>query len=683
MTAEDASVPDESRRQGSTDGDSSEAKTPPIGTPKRLSPTAKKIRRFISDKPALISAFFLILLGLLALAADLIAPYGPFSQDLSNSLALPDSQNWLGTDNLGRDVLSRLVFGARVSLFASLIAVGTALAIGVPLGLLAGYVGGWVDSSLMRLTDSLLALPGVILVIAIIAVLGNSLTNSMVALGIVFAPTYIRLVRGEVLAVREEEYVDSARVLGLPHLVIVVRHILPNVLSPVIVQTSVMMGLALILEAGLSYIGLGVQPPNPSWGSMLSEASRFLYGQPFLVFPPGLAITATVLAFNLFGDGVRDAVGRALESGSSRPPPAAEQSLAAVRTAEHQECDDGAPNNHALSGSPDDLALQVRGLRIAFPGDRGGWHSVVDGIDLDIRRGETVGLVGESGSGKSMTAFGVMQLVPAPGAITAGSVKLGDRELMGLRERELRRVRGQDIALISQEPMSSLNPAYTVGNQLVEAIRCHGTDSRSAAKGQAIELLERVGIDDAKQRINAYPHQFSGGMAQRVMIAMALSCKPKVLIADEPTTALDVTVQAEILNLLRDLQEEIGMGILFVTHDLSVVADICDRAVVMYAGQRVESASADDLFERPRHPYTDGLLRSLPQVALAQGGLYRIPGVVPGPGRIPSGCRFADRCEFVQDACTTEPVGETPLSHDLKVVRCVRHDELNLNGVQT
>jgi peptide/nickel transport system ATP-binding protein len=324
--------------------------------------------------------------------------------------------------------------------------------------------------------------------------------------------------------------------------------------------------------------------------------------------------------------------------------------------------------------------LTVNGLRVQFA-TANGWLTVVDDVGFSVGPGETVGLVGESGCGKTVSALAVMGLLPQRGArIESGSVTFGGEELTKLSNSQMRRIRGNEISMIFQEPMTSLNPAFTVGNQIAEAVRLHNDVSRRKAWNRAIEMLDLVGIPDARRRVHDYPHLFSGGMRQRAMIAMALACRPKVLIADEPTTALDVTIQAQVLDLMRSLQESLGMAMLFVTHDLGVVADICDRVVVMYAGQVVEQAPVNDLFARPNHPYTEGLLASMPQAVALASRLHVIPGEVPSPDRLPTGCRFHPRCEFAQDQCKEGPVALGEGLSSATSVRCVRYAELQLAG---
>ncbi|WP_246106610.1 ABC transporter ATP-binding protein [Pseudonocardia kunmingensis] len=323
-----------------------------------------------------------------------------------------------------------------------------------------------------------------------------------------------------------------------------------------------------------------------------------------------------------------------------------------------------------------ETVLEVADLGVDIHVDRD-WVGIVDGVDLTVRAGETVGLVGESGSGKTVTSLAVMQLLP-PNSRVRGSVRLGGRELISLSEGELNRIRGVEMGMIFQEPRRSLNPAFTVGDQVAESVRRHRGADRSKAWDRAVELFELVGIPDARRRASAYPHEFSGGMCQRVMLAMALACEPSLLIADEPTTALDVTVQRQVLSLIGEVQQRLGIGVLLITHDLGVVAEVCDRAAVMYAGRIVEQAPVMELFDAPQHPYTAGLLHAMPDHVRHVERMGVIPGRVPPPHDFPAGCRFHPRCPFAQEPTCTE--GEIPLRDVTPghTARCARLGDLEL-----
>ena len=325
--------------------------------------------------------------------------------------------------------------------------------------------------------------------------------------------------------------------------------------------------------------------------------------------------------------------------------------------------------------------LRVDELRVDFATDHG-WANVVNGVSFDVAENEIVGLVGESGSGKTVTGLSILGLVPhPPGRKSGGNIWFRDEDLTEMPTSRLRDIRGNEISMIFQEPMTSLNPAFSVGDQIAETVRRHRGVGRKAALARAREVLEMVGIPNAAKRVREYPHEFSGGMRQRAMIAMALCCEPKVLIADEPTTALDVTIQAQILELLTKMRDESGMGVIFITHDLGVVAEVCDRVVVMYAGEVVETSPVNDIFAKPRHPYSEGLLSAMPQLGSRGERLASIPGRTPEPWAMPEGCRFSPRCAYSQDKCAQGVIPLEPVQVG-RESRCVRTDELDLRGAQ-
>ena len=323
-----------------------------------------------------------------------------------------------------------------------------------------------------------------------------------------------------------------------------------------------------------------------------------------------------------------------------------------------------------------DELLEVRGLKTYFRQENKIFKAV-DGVDFTVRAGEVLGIVGESGCGKSVTSLSIMRLLSEKGYIPDGKILLDGVNLLELSEKDMNQIRGQKIAMIFQDPMVSLNPVFSVGDQISEAIRAHTKASKKEARMQALEMLKKVGIPSPERRLDEYPHQLSGGMRQRVMIAMALCLKPRLLIADEPTTALDVTIQAQILQLLRQLNRDMGMSVMMITHDLGVIADICDRVVVMYAGKVVESAEVKELFANPRHPYTNGLMKAIPKLNQRsdETELFTIPGMVPSPDKFPDGCRFADRCPYATDICrsTLPELQDMGAGH---LVACVRSEEL-------
>ena len=631
--------------------------------------------RLARNKVAMVGGVYLLVVVIVALLAPLLAPHDEnLATRFQDILFNPSSEYWLGTDHVGRDIASRLMFGARYALLAGAEAVVVALAIGVPLGLLIGYFRGWVDAVVMRIVETVVAVPAIVMAMAIIAGLGVGLTKAMLAVGIVYSMVITRLTRAEVFAAREELYVDGAIAAGASSIRVMFRHVLPNVAPALIVQTTLLFAQAILAEAGLSFLGIGAGSDQASWGRMLRDAQLSIDRTIWPAIPPGLAVFSTVVAFNVFGDGLRDAFAREARGGRI--------GVGDVQRREARPIDnEGVPVQEAGGSSATDPVLTVRGLSVAFP--RLGTDDdveVVSGIDLDVGRGEVVALVGESGSGKSITALSILGLVPNPGQASASSIMLDGSELVEMPFEQLSRIRGTDIGVIFQEPFAALNPAHTVGRQVAEPLRYHLGMSRAAARARTIELLAEVGIPDPESRIDAYPHEFSGGMAQRVVAAMALACGPKLLIADEPTTALDVTVQGQLLDLIGDLARRRSMSVLLITHDLGVVADLADRVAVMYAGQVVETGCLEDVFASPQHPYTEGLIRAIPRNVSRSGDLPTIPGLVPSPWEWPDHCHFADRCEHVTQECRSGAVALTPSATGLS--RCVRAEELALKGVR-
>lgn len=581
---------------------------PPQADPSAESTTRSQRRmlaRLIRSPLGLASLIWLAVLVLVCVFAPVLPLSDPLSQQLLSALHLPSAAHPLGTDSLGRDILSRIAWGGRDALLGALEAVAVALVIGVPLGVIAGYAGGWFDQVAGRFADVLFALPALIILLSLAAVAGTSTSVSMASLGVIYSASYLRLARASTRAVRNELYVDAARVSGISRASIVFGNVLPNTVGPLVIQSTLTFGAALLIQASLGFLGLGPPPPAPSWGAMTSEASMYLVQQPWLMVPSGSILILTILAVNLIGDELRDEGTTAVKSSVLK------------RAASTRPVEQAA--RQAVEADHDGVVLRVENLTVSFDPDGSPQANVVDHVSLTVSRGETLGLVGESGSGKTMTALAVLNLLPYPGAITEGRIIFEGTDLVGLSEKDMSRIRGRRIGMVSQEPMIALDPSFTVRSQLVAPLRRHKQLSRADARREAISLLKLVGILDPDVVLRKYPHELSGGMAQRVAIAIALSADPALLIADEPTTALDVTVQAGILDLLRSLQLRLGMAVILVTHDLGVVADSCSRAVVMQQGRIVESAPVDDLFERPQQRYTQQLLAATPSL-IEMGG---------------------------------------------------------------
>jgi peptide/nickel transport system permease protein len=650
--------------------------------------------RLAREKPAsIVAAAYLVIIGIAAILAPVIAPWSPNEVNYNSLYQGPSAQHLLGTDDLGRDLLSRVIYAGRVSLVGVGEALVVYLVLGLTLGLLAGYFGGFIDGLVVWVADVSFGVPQIIVILAFLAIFSNDSSAAMLVLGLLGAPGLAMLTRGATRAVRAEQYIAAARVSGLRGRQIIVRHIAPRIAGPVIVQASLFAGLALIFQTGLDFLGIGTQPPTASWGAMVAEASSYLANDPWMVVPSGAVIALTITAFGLIGDAVRDwnsgrttptlAVATSTTErspalgtlGTGQPSmPTAERSLSVVDAA--ARADGASVRGRTKAARPAGTLMSVDNLSIGIRTKSGTAVPLVDRLSFDLDPGQVLGVVGESGCGKTMTALAIMGLLPTGVVITGGSVTLKGTQLQNLGEKAMQGFRGSLMSMISQEPVPSLDPSFTVGSQLGEVVRHHLSLSRTDSRREVLRLLELVELPDSRGVAGKYPHELSGGMAQRVAIAAALAGRPDLLIADEPTTALDVTVQAEILELLRSLRAKTGLGLLLVSHDWGVIADSCDAAIVMYAGQVVEAGEIDELFAEPRHPYTRGLMTSNPYYAPQPRALLAsIPGSVLPVGSWPKGCHFASRCPLVTDECVEGTVEEEPLAMTHRV-RCIHHDAL-------
>ena len=586
-----------------------------------------------------------------AIAPGLIAPYLPTDMRIDAILSPPGASHLFGTDQFGRDVFSLVVYGARPSLLIGTSSVILGCTIGVSIGLTAGYAGGWVDMCLMRFIDVWMAIPAILLAIALSTALRPSPVTIVLAVSVAAIPRYARVLRGQALAVRNGAFVEAARSAGASHAAILFRHVVPQCAAPIIVMATLGVGGSILIGSGLSFLGLGVNDERPDWGYLLTEGRGYLTVAWWTVTYPGLAITSLVVAVNVVGDALR----RRLDPRQWTHVAPSRLNLgyagAIVRPGTRESAAAGAHAVAAPAHHRSSALLHVEGLAIRFDGARP--FDVVEGLSFDVARGQTVAIVGESGSGKTMTALAILRLETYRGArIVAGDIVFDGTSLVGLSAGRLDAIRGRRIAMVLQEPMTAFDPVFTVGEQIVETIVRHERIGRAAAWERGVRLLERVHVPDARLRMRQLPQELSGGTRQRAMIAMALACGPDLLIADEPTTALDVTIQAQILALLKELQQELGMAILLITHDLGVAAKMADRVVVMYAGRIAEQASVLDLFAHPRHPYTQALLRAaVPHDGRRGGELPAIAGSIPRLDEAPPGCRFHPRCGRASGRC--------------------------------
>jgi peptide/nickel transport system ATP-binding protein len=602
-----------------------------VPTVRHFSPRKEVWRRFRRHPMAVFSGAILSLIVLAVLLAPVIWRVPINDIDFSEHLAPPSWQHPFGTDDLGQDLLARMLYGGRISLAVGIAAMIVSTIVGTLIGAMAGMSRGWVGAGLMWLADLFLSLPQLPLLLMVIYLFRDALKSAFGVEGGVFILIVVvigglrwmpvaRLVRAQFLSLREKEFVEAARALGATPTRQVVRHILPNALGPVIVAGTIDVAAAIIAESTHSLRRQRLLGHR----SLLGDVSRRCH------LPDG---AVHQLHRRWAARRVRSATGNVMA----------------------------------------EPLLEIRGLKTHFATDDGVVQAV-DGVDLVIASGETVGVVGESGCGKSVTAMSVLKLIPIPpGRIVGGQVLWRGRDLLSLPAADMRRIRSKEIAIVFQEPMTSLNPVYTVGAQIAEVVRLHQGLGRRAALERTVELLRLVQIPNPERRVHDYPHQFSGGMRQRVMIAMALSCDPALLIADEPTTALDVTIQAQILELLQDMKARFGMAIMLITHAMGVVAETAQRVVVMYAGKVIEEAAVEQLFGNPRHPYTQGLIRSIPRLDMAAAGKVRleaIPGVVPSLIDPPQGCRFLSRCPYAMAICrdASPPLREIEPGHKVACV---------------
>ena len=571
-----------------------------------------------------------------ALAAPLLPLADPVKMEVSARLLLPSFTHPLGQDEYGRDVLSRIIWGARASLAVAFLSALLAGVIGTLFGLLGGYLRGLVEILTVRAMEAVVCFPPILLALLVVTLMGPGAVTLVIALTILYAPGYARVAFAATLTTRGLDYVTAQEALGAKPLRVLTLTILPNIAPPLLVQFSLTVAAAMVLESGLSFLGLGVVPPAPSWGLMIRGARSTMEQAPWLLLWPCAALTGTILTFNLLCDRLRDVL----------DPRAGTVGTGWLTRVMARVLPDAAP-----AAAP--ALLRAEGLTIEIATANGRIHPVRD-VSLSVAPGETLALVGESGSGKTLTGLALLGLLPPSISVADGRIAFTDRagqsrELTQLSESQMRELRGDEIAMVFQDPSASLNPVHRVGDQVAEGIRAHRDVSRRAAATQAVALLRDVGLPDPQQRSRAYPHELSGGQRQRAMIASAVANGPRLLIADEPTTALDVTIQAQILDLIAGLKQKGEMGVIFITHNLAVVSEIADRVCVMYAGEIVEEGPVGEVFAHPRHPYTAALIASAPDGVDA--ALAPIPGSVPPPHLLPQGCSFAPRCARVVEQC--------------------------------
>ncbi len=563
----------------------------------------------------------IMVLVVAAIVGPMLLSRGPTDQSLPDALLVPGQGALLGTDELGRDMLARLLAGLRISFAVAALALVIQLVIGTPLGMMAGYFRGPIDAMVMRTADAAFALPFYLLAIVLGSVVRafasdgsgpvartiaslnertSGLLGVVVALAVVFTPLQARLVRGFVMDVAAKDFIRSARAAGCSHLRVLATHVLPHVLGPAIVIAFLNVPTAIVVEAGVSILGLGVAPPTASLGSLLQSGGAYITSFPHLLMVPAISLGVLVLVTNA----VADTLHVQLDSGAS------DRDVQPLVVEAPHVMEEIARTAHG------DALLDVRDLVVSFP-TRGAPVDAVAGIDLHIARGERVALVGESGSGKSTLVRAIVGLVPRPGQVTQGSIVFRGHELRGASENTLSQIRGGEIGIVFQNALSALDPMLSIGRQIADVVLRHTDATKAGAKARAEDLLRAVGMPDPRQMARAYPHELSGGQRQRVMVAIAVAGEPALIVADEPTTALDVTIQAQVLDLLMSMTGDAGMALLLVSHDLGLVAEYCDRIVVMRDGVVVERLDAGDLSDRATHEYTRSLVEAVHNLSVA------------------------------------------------------------------
>ena len=636
--------------------------------------------------PSKISLVLLILVALSAILAPVIAPHDPL--EITKAYQPPDGTYLFGTDNAGRDILSRMLYGGQYSLVIGFGATAFALVLGSIIGAVAAVARKAVSEVIMRVLDVIMSIPGIALAAILVLILGNSVPAIIFSIGFMYTPQIARIVRANVVSEYGEDYVRAVIVSGARAPWILMKHVLRNCIAPIMVFTVTLVADAIIFEASLTFIGAGIAEPTPTWGNILSSArDGVLLGRWWQALFPGIAIMVTCLALNILSEGLTDAMAAAPsapvsnENADSRreadllvadPVRAYKEQaaslsrrLGALREVELARTDRRVPD---YSVEP---ILRVKNLSIGFP--RHGDVHVVDNVSFDVRPGQCMALVGESGCGKSITTKTIMNLLPDSARIE-GQILYKGQDLLKLSKEEHRKLLGHELAMVYQDSLSSLNPSMLISAQMKQLTSRGGTRS-------AEELLELVGLDP-KRTLESYPHELSGGQCQRVIIAMALTRNPSLVICDEPTTALDVTVQKQVIKLLNDLQKQLGFAMIFVSHDLALVAEVASEITVMYAGQVIESAPTKELLTNPVHEYTQGLLGAVLSIEAHDGSrLHQVPGSVPSPADFPKGDRFAPRSSHPTVGLDVHPILKPVPGAEHHLVSEIPDEELAKNGL--
>jgi oligopeptide/dipeptide ABC transporter ATP-binding protein len=582
---------------------------------------------------------------LLAIVAPILWSAGANAIDTNAILKGSSSAHWLGTDNLGRDIFYRVLVATRLSVELALVATVIGVVVGLLLGtapLLLGVRAGRVVTAVVNIA---VAFPALLLALFFAVIFGVGEKGALLAIGFAGAPGFARLIQTLVAGVDGLDFVAAARVAGVSRIRVLIRHVLPNVAEPLVVNATIGAGGALLAFAGLSFLGLGVQAPAYDWGKLLNDGQGGLYVQPAAALGPSVAVVIAGLAFNLFGEAIAKGLGI---------------STTGVRISRRRPRPELAATGQGPHPAADDSVLVVEGLEVSVSGPAG-IITPVRGVSFELRQGEAVGVVGESGSGKTLTALGVAQLIQEPAQVRASRLQFLGHDLLAGAGQVQRHLLGSSLGMVFQDPVTSFNPAKRIGSQLAEVAEQHQGMTRRDAWSRAVDRLRAVRIPAAHRRARQFPHELSGGMRQRAMIGMAVMGSPALIIADEPTSSLDVTVQRQVLRLLDAIRAADALALLFISHDITVVRQVCDRVLVMYAGRIVEELPAVELLSHARHPYTRALLAAVPDMTSDRHQpLAVIPGRPADPAHFPVGCAFAPRCPLADEQCTASDPALVP-----------------------
>ena len=617
--------------------------------------------------------------GVIFAALLLLAIVGPpiwGSRATTTNLAVAyqshSAEHLLGTDSLGRDILARTLSATRLTLELGFLAAALSAIVGFGVGTLVAALGPRLRGMGRRVIEISMSFPPILLALFLVTIIGSGAKGAVIAIGLGAAPGFARLAENYATSVGAKEFIISARATGVGRGRLIGRYLLPNMAEPLVLAGLAYFAGSIIDISGLDFLGVGVQPPSYDWGTLLTTGVQAIYVTPWAAVAPALMITITGMSLVFLGEALARALNPRLWFVTSHRPRAL-RLLDRDAPQRRSRAGEDASASGVRSG---DVVLRVEDLGVLVPSTSGP-RRLIEGVSLQVRAGEVLGIVGETGSGKTLTALSLAGLVPHPLRAQAARLEIDGVEVDSLPERRRARHLGTSVAMIFQDPMSSMNPAARVGSQLTDGARRHRSLHRREAREEAIKRLGQVRIGDAKRALRRYPHQFSGGMQQRIMIAMGLMARPRVLLADEPTTALDVTVQAQVLEVLREIKENENTAIILISHNLGVVNQLCDRVLVMYAGRIVEEGTRERVLSQPRHPYTQGLLGSIPELtADTHRDLRAIPGRPPAPGQETGGCPFAPRCPLVVERCRSEQPPLTALADDDRVACFVATGEV-------